>query len=289
MTTAATPHHHHARRPRFGTWVKRLMTRSGTSKYTNNSNNNNNKSHDKSLGHGSYNRSSGDSKENGYMSHDEPEQLVEDRPQRLAGSHSRVQIVESRPSSMEHSGSGSGRRVDVRNSSGATASSVVTDDSESISSRANATNESKRRSNSNFTIPSVSRSSITTVSPSVLSQQDDAVSITNTIPQAGSITSNLLQSYPVDTASVITIASSSKHLNRRSFDTNASTMAIAPESIMSRRGSAESLLVKSITSSSRHRITASPSIHRQFGDDDDNDGGEIEGEMRNSVDMYQDD
>lgn len=68
----------------------------------------------------------------------------------------------------------------------------------------------RRRSNSNFTVPSVSRTSITTVSDSSL------------------------LFVGMDTASVVTIASSSKRRHRRSFDTNASTRAIAPESIFSR-------------------------------------------------------
>lgn len=136
----------------------------------------------------------------------------------------------------------------------------VSGDNESVGSA------SKRRSNSQFTVPSVSRTSITTVSPSI--QSSDAAS-TNTQPSSSLAP---LQQTPtsgtgggMDTASVITIASSSKHHSRRSFDTNASTMAIAPESLLSRGGSMDSLPNKSLTSS-RHLSTASPSFKT---DDDD--------------------
>lgn len=135
--------------------------------------------------------------------------------------------------------------------------SYVSGDNESVGSA------SKRRSNSQFTVPSVSRTSITTVSPSI--QSSDAAS-TNTQPSSSLAP---LQQTPtsggMDTASVITIASSSKHHSRRSFDTNASTMAIAPESLLSRGGSMDSLPNKSLTSS-RHLSTASPSFKT---DDDD--------------------
>ncbi|KAA8914777.1 hypothetical protein TRICI_002836 [Trichomonascus ciferrii] len=137
--------------------------------------------------------------------------------------------------------------------------SLVSGDNESVGSA------SKRRSNSQFTVPSVSRTSITTVSPSI--QSSDAAS-TNTQPSSSLAP---LQQTPtsgtggMDTASVITIASSSKHHSRRSFDTNASTMAIAPESLLSRGGSMDSLPNKSLTSS-RHLSTASPSFKT---DDDD--------------------
>lgn len=85
---------------------------------------------------------------------------------------------------------------------------------------------SKRRSNSNFTVPSISRTSITTVSPSI--------SETGSIHTIPSSLVTPLGSNLVDTASVVTIASSSKHHHRSSFDTNASTRAIAPDSILMR-------------------------------------------------------
>lgn len=133
---------------------------------------------------------------------------------------SRVQILESSRQKYSHK------------------SGVDSADNESLASKA--TGSIKRRSNSNFTVPSISKTSITTMS--------DAGS-THTIP------SSLLpfhQQQLLETASIITIASSSKQNNRRSFDTNASTMALAPESILSRNGSIDSYAhqpAKSIASS----------------------------------------
>jgi hypothetical protein len=118
----------------------------------------------------------------------------------MSDRQTRVQIVDSRP----HRG-----------------------DAESLGS------SSKRRSNSNFTVPSISRTSITTVSPSL---SDNAS--THTVPSLSTVHQNHLHHNLhslMDAASVITIASSSKkHHRRSSFDTNASTRAIAPESILSR-------------------------------------------------------
>lgn len=133
---------------------------------------------------------------------------------------SRVQILESSRQKYSHK------------------SGVDSADNESLASKA--TGSIKRRSNSNFTVPSISKTSITTMS--------DAGS-THTIP------SSLLpfhQQQLLETASIITIASSSKQNNRRSFDTNASTMALAPESLLSRNGSIDSYAhqpAKSIASS----------------------------------------
>lgn len=70
-------------------------------------------------------------------------------------------------------------------------------------------------SNSNFTVPSISRTSVTTV-------------VSTAAPTVNTINNHL------DTASIVTLASSSKHRRRRSWDTNASIRAIAPGS---RRGS----------------------------------------------------
>uniref|UniRef100_A0A060T875 ARAD1D01452p n=1 Tax=Blastobotrys adeninivorans TaxID=409370 RepID=A0A060T875_BLAAD len=119
--------------------------------------------------------------------------------------HSRVQIVETRPEDSESEGS-------------------------------------KRRSNSQFTVPSISRTSITTVAPSVLSSDTGETASVHTQPLLGRAISGGTAG---DNASVVTIASSSKHYSQRraSFDTNASTMAIAPESLrhLSRGNSVDSI------------------------------------------------
>lgn len=125
----------------------------------------------------------------------------------------------------------------------------------------------KFRSNSTFTVPSVARTSMTTVSPSPSSNASTATApLTSLAPVAfqqlhhgdGSASASA-SGRNIDTASVITIASSSKWHSRRSFDTNASTMALAPESILSRTESMDSASMvggsgtaaKSVTSSNR--------------------------------------
>ena len=149
----------------------------------------------------------------------------------------------------------------------------------------------KRRSNSNFTVPSISRTSITTISPSLISadtasihtgplvgtlflatttqqqQQHHGTLTTATAATAASslfTTTSAGATHSLDTASIVTLASSSKHRHRRSFDTNASTRAIAPESIRSRRGSLESLPLTS-TATIRSYATSSVSLRRWPG------------------------
>lgn len=130
----------------------------------------------------------------------------------------------------------------------------------------------KRRSNSQFTVPSISRTSITTISPSLISADTASV---HTGPLVGTLIlaattsgqhphSALAAQHALDTASIVTLASSSKHRRRRSFDTNASIRAIAPESIKSRRGSLDSLPLTS-TATIRSYAASSVSLRRWPG------------------------
>ncbi|KAF5103026.1 hypothetical protein D0Z00_000004 [Geotrichum galactomycetum] len=128
----------------------------------------------------------------------------------------------------------------------------------------------KGRSNSNFTVPSISRTSITTL--------DTAPSLHGTVILATTATSPMqgptFLGPAGDTASIVTLASSSKHWRRRSFDTNASTRGIAPESIRSRRGSLESLPLTTATIRSvpRFRALDMDSDSEAVSDDEGDDG-----------------
>ncbi|KAF5118561.1 hypothetical protein DV454_000388 [Geotrichum candidum] len=129
----------------------------------------------------------------------------------------------------------------------------------------------KGRSNSNFTVPSISRTSITTLDTAP--SQHGAVILGNTAtsPMQGPT----LLGPAGDNASIVTLASSSKHWRRRSFDTNASTRGIAPESIRSRRGSLESLPLTTATIRSVPRFQALDMDNDSDAvtDDEGDDGG----------------
>lgn len=154
----------------------------------------------------------------------------------------------------------------------AAAATVVVDDQSSSHSSL------KRRSNSNFTVPSISRTSITTLDTTPSLHGTVILATTATSPTQGPIllgtsggNTNML-----DTASIVTLASSSKRRRRRSFDTNASTRGIAPESIRSRRGSLDSLPLTTATIRSVPRFQAldlDSESEATTTDDEDDEGG----------------
>ncbi|KAK9366373.1 hypothetical protein V1509DRAFT_654800 [Lipomyces kononenkoae] len=79
-----------------------------------------------------------------------------------------------------------------------------------------------------------------------------------TTSTANSINTSISNYYYEDNASIITLASSSKR-RRRSFDTNASTRALAPDSIFG--GSRESLLLTVAAGGATSNIGRSMSVH----------------------------
>lgn len=169
----------------------------------------------------------------------------------------------------------------VSAASPAAAATVVVDDQSSSHSSL------KRRSNSNFTVPSISRTSITTLDTTPSLHGTVILATTATSPTQGPIllgtgggNTNML-----DTASIVTLASSSKRRRRRSFDTNASTRGIAPESIRSRRGSLDSLPLTTATIRSVPRFQAldlDSESEAATTDDEDDEGGHDRAHSRHS-------